>query len=223
MSNFNVDYLFKIIPTIFKGVGTTLYLTLISFIGGLLIGFIIALIYHYRPAFFYQVAQVYVSFFRGSPIIAQMFFIYFGLPHFITPLKSMTAFTAAALTIALNMSAYMSENIRSAISSVEKGQVEAGLSVGMTNSQVMLRIVLPQAFRIALPSLSNNFIMTLKGTAVAFTIGVTEIMGKAKMEASDTYRYFECYAAVIIIYWALTVILTFFQKKFEKNLNQAYK
>lgn len=220
---FDVRYFWSLFPIITKGLGTTLSMTLLSFSLGLAIGVVIALIYKYEVRFIYPIAQLYVSIFRGSPVIVQMFFIYFGLPHVIPLLKGMDAFTAATLTIALNISSYMSETIRSSIGAVDKGQLEAGLSVGMTNLQVLQKIVLPQAGRIALPSLSNNLIITLKGTAVAFTIGVTEIMGKTKIEASNSYRYFECYASVMILYWLVVVALTYLQKKLEDRLDIAYR
>ncbi len=220
---FDIDYFWSLFPIVVKGLHTTLSMTILSFSFGLMIGIVIALIYKYKVKVLYPIAQLYVSFFRGSPVIAQMFFIYFGLPHIIPLFKGMDAFTAATLTISLNISSYMSETIRSSISAIDKGQLEAGLSVGMTNAQVLQKIVLPQAGRIALPSLSNNLIITLKGTAVAFTIGVTEIMGKTKIEASNSYRYFECYASVMVIYWIIVVAITYFQKKVEDRLDVAYK
>ena len=223
MKVFDLNYFIDILPLVLKGLSAAMKMTALSFLGGLILGVLIALIYNSKIKVLYPLAQLYVSIFRGTPVIAQMFFIYFGLPHFITPLRGMDAFAAASMTIALNISSYMSETIRSSISAVEKGQFEAGLSVGMTNFQVARRIILPQAGRIALPSLSNNLIMTLKGTAVAFTIGVTEVMGKAKIEASNSYRYFECYAAAMLVYWLVVVVITLFQGKWEKHLNRAYQ
>lgn len=219
---FDIEYFWTLFPKILKGLDVTFSMTLLSFVIGLAIAIVIALIYRYKIKILYQIALLYVSFFRGSPVITQMFFMYFGLPYLITPLRGMNAYIAATLTIALNISAYMSESIRASLASVDMGQIEAGLSVGMTNWQVMKRIVFPQAVRIAIPPLGNNFIMTLKGTAVAFTIGVTEIMAKAKIEASNSYRYFECYAVVMIIYWMIVVALTYIQRKVEDKLNEAY-
>jgi putative amino-acid transport system permease protein len=106
---------------------------------------------------------------------------------------------------------------------VSKGQIEAGMAEGMTNWQVFRHIVLPQAGRIALPSLSNNLVVTLKGTAIAFTIGVSELMGKMNIEVSNTYRYFECYAAVVIVYWGLVAAVTAIQKRWENRLERAYR
>lgn len=219
---FDIEYFWRLFPKVLKGLDVTFSMTILSFMMALIIATMIALICKYKIKILYQISLLYISFFRGSPIITQMFFIYFGLPYLIPSLKSISAYMAATITIALNMSAYMAETIRAAITSVDKGQIEAGLSVGMTNLQIMKRIVFPQAIRIAIPPLGNNFIMTLKGTAVAFTIGVTEIMAKAKIEASNSYRYFECYAVVMIIYWIMVVILSYFQRKIEDKVNRAY-
>lgn len=220
--NFSTDYFVEVFPKILKGLNVTFTMTFFSFIISLIIGIVIALIYKYKTKILYQISIVYVSFFRGTPVIAQLFFIYFGLPNFIAPLKNMNAYTAATLTIGLNMSAYVSETIRASVAAVDKGQIEAGLSIGMTYYQVVNKIILPQAARIAVPPLTNNLIMTLKGTAVAFTIGVTEVMGKAKIESSDSYRFFECYAVAMIIYWVIVIILTYAQKILEEKLNKGY-
>lgn len=220
--NFSTDYFVEVFPKILKGLNVTFTMTFFSFIISLIIGTVIALIYKYKTKILYQISIVYVSFFRGTPVIAQLFFIYFGLPNFIAPLKNMNAYTAATLTIGLNMSAYVSETIRASVAAVDKGQIEAGLSIGMTYYQVVNKIILPQAARIAVPPLTNNLIMTLKGTAVAFTIGVTEVMGKAKIESSDSYRFFECYAVAMIIYWVIVIILTYAQKILEEKLNKGY-
>lgn len=220
--NFSRSYFLEVFPKILKGLDVTFTMTFFSFIISLILGIVITLIYKYKIKILYQMALVYVSFFRGTPVIAQLFFMYFGLPNFITPLRNMNAYMAATLTIGLNMSAYVAETIRGSVAAVDKGQIEAGLSIGMTYYQIVNKIVIPQAARIAIPPLTNNLIMTLKGTAVAFTIGVTEIMGKAKIEASDSYRFFECYAVAMIIYWVIVVILTYIQKILEEKMNKGY-
>lgn len=220
--SFSFEYLFSLFPEISKGLLTTLSMTFISFFIAFVIGVLLAIVYKYKVKGIYQISIVYVFFFRGSPIIAQMFFIYFGLPHIIPALRDVSAFTAATVTIGLNMSAYMVEVIRAAMDSVDKGQIEAGLSTGMTNFQVLKRIVFPQAARIAIPPLGNNFVMTLKGTAVAFTIGVSEIMAMAKIEASDSYRYFECYTGVMIMYLSIVLVVSIIQKRVEDRLSAIY-
>ena len=135
----------------------------------------------------------------------------------------MNAYTATVITISLNISAYMSESNPRLHGRRKQGTDRGGDGEGMTNWQVFRHIVLPQAGRIALPSLSNNLVVTLKGTAIAFTIGVSELMGKMNIEVSNTYRYFECYAAVVIVYWGLVAAVTAIQKRWENRLERAYR
>ncbi len=120
----------------------------------------------------------------------------------------------------INASAYISEVIRSAIDSVDKGQMEAALSVGMSRSKAMERIVLPQAFKVAVPPLGNTFISLLQGTAITFMLGLQDIMGLSKMKAAASYRFLESFLAVGLIYWALTLIATQVNKKLEWNLSK---
>lgn len=134
----------------------------------------------------------------------------------------MTAYTASVIGLGLNASAYMSETIRGAISSVDKGQMEAALSIGMTPLQAMVKIVLPQAGRVAIPALSNNFVDIVKGSALAFTLGVTEIMATAQMEGASAYRFLEAFTAVILIYWILISTVSHGQKRLEVHLNRIY-
>jgi putative amino-acid transport system permease protein len=148
--------------------------------------------------------------------------LYFGLPQVIPIFKNVTAYSAAIIGLSLNSAAYMSETIRASIVSVDKGQMEASLSVGMTHWQGMKRIVLPQAARVAIPSLANNFIDLIKGSSLAFTIGVAEIMAKSQMNASATYRFFESYLAVAIIYWITISFFSYLQKLLERKLSRAY-
>lgn len=221
---FDGSYFLELFPAILPGLKNTLSITALSYLFGLLIGLVVALIYRNRVPVLYPLAQVYVSFFRGAPVVALLFLIYFGVPRILPAVgKLMNAYTATVITISLNISAYMSESIRASMDAVSKGQIEAGMAEGMTNWQVFRHIVLPQAGRIALPSLSNNLVVTLKGTAIAFTIGVLELMGKMNIEVSNTYRYFECYAAVVIVYWGLVAAVTAIQKRWENRLERAYR
>ncbi|SGY93439.1 Putative amino-acid ABC transporter, permease protein [Moritella viscosa] len=134
----------------------------------------------------------------------------------------MDAFTASVIGLTLHFAAYKAESIRAAIMAVDKSQMEASLSIGMTSSQAMRRIVLPQAARIATPSLMNYFIDMIKSTSLAFTLGVTEIMAKTQMEASSSFYFFESYLAVALIYWAVVLVFTQMQVHLERYLNKAY-
>ena len=134
----------------------------------------------------------------------------------------MSPTVAIILVLGLNEAAFMAETIRGALSSVDKGQYEASLAVGMTESQAMRRIIIPQAIRVAIPSLGNAFIGMVKGTSLGFTIGVVELMAEAKLLATKNYRIMEAYMAALFIYWVLIVILSQLQKLIEKKLNKAY-
>jgi len=116
----------------------------------------------------------------------------------------------------------MSETIRGAIMSVEKGQMEGCLSVGMTYLQAMRRIILPQALHYAIPPLSNNFLEVLKGTSLASMVGITEMMLKAKMMSSKDLRFMETYLAILFVYWGLNIIFTIIQKRLESRLSAKY-
>ncbi|ADL13772.1 amino acid ABC transporter permease [Acetohalobium arabaticum] len=222
MQSFSFDFALNLFPLMLKRLNITLGMSLLSLLFGIIIAIIIAIIIQTKVKILYPLTKVYVSFFRGTPLITQLFFLYFGLPQLIPVLKEASGFTIAIMGLSLNSGAYMSEAIRGAISSVEKGQMEAALSVGMTYLQAMKRIILPQAARVAIPALSNSFINIIKGTALTFTIGVTEVMATAQMEGAAAYRYFEAFTNVIIIYWGIVQLFSYLQKKLEIKMNKAY-
>ena len=168
-----------------------------------------------------KVVAVYVSFFRSTPMLSQLFFFYFAITPFVSFLKEIEPITALIIVMSMNEAAFMSETIRGALSSIDKGQREAGLSIGMTELQVMRRIVVPQAFRVALPGLSNSFIGLIKGSSLGFTIGVIELMSEAKLLSAKNFRVMEAYIAVLIIYWAVIAILSKGQKLLEQRVNKS--
>lgn len=209
-------------PLLLKYLDVTITMAVISMLIALVLSLVIALIRTYKIRVLYSLSSVYVSFFRGTPLLVQLFLLYYGVPQIFPIFKSMNAYTAAVIGLSLNASAYMAEIIRGSILSVDKGQMEAALSVGMTSLQGMKNIVLPQAARTAIPSLANSFIDLLKGSSLAFTLGVAEIMAKAQMEAAGSYKFFETYLAVAIIYWGIVIVFSYLQKKLENKMNQAY-
>lgn len=219
---FDINYLLEIIPLIASALDTTMSLSVISLIFSLIIGTIVAVAAYYKLKVINQICRVYVSVFRGTPLLPQLFFFYFGLAYFSDFVKNMSPFVASAIVMSLNMGAYVSENIRGALLSVDSGQIEAAFAFGMSRFQTMRRVIAPQAFRVAFPSLFNNFIDLIKGSSIAFVIGVVDIMGKAKLEAAITFRFFEVYAAVMLIYWGVTFILSMVQQRIEKWCNSMY-
>lgn len=215
--DFDITYFLEMIPTIASALHVTMELTIISLLCSLILGTIVALANYYNIVILNTVCKIYISIFRATPLLPQLFFFYFGLAYFSDYIKNMSPMMASTIILSLNMGAYMSENIRGALLAVDLGQIEAAMSLGMNRIQTMIRIVGVQAFQIALPSLFNNFIDLIKGSSIAFVVGVVDIMGKAKIEAANTFRFFEVYAAVMLIYWVLITILSYFQKKIEQR------
>ncbi|MEG1415778.1 MAG: amino acid ABC transporter permease [Clostridium sp.] len=197
----------------------TFEISIFSLIIGISIGSIVAAFTYMNIGFFKSISRVWISFFRGTPLIAQLFFFYFGVAQVIPSLRSMTPIVAAIITIGFNSSAYMAEGIRGALISVDKGQVEAYLSLGMNKWQGFRYIIYPQAIRVAIPSLFNSLSDIVKGSSLAFTIGVTEIMATAQMEGASNYRFLESYTAVILLYWIISIGLTYIQDILERRLS----
>ncbi|MET4695323.1 amino acid ABC transporter permease [Endozoicomonas lisbonensis] len=216
------DYTVGLLPTVTSSLDATLWMTVGGLALSLSIGLVLALIKVTRPFYLHYLADLYISFFRGSPLLVQLFIFYYGLPQLFPVMRGMPAIIAVIIGLGLHFSAYMAESMRAAIIGIHNGQMEAALSVGMNRMQAMRRIILPQAARVAFPGLMNNTIDLLKSTSLAFTLGVVEIMARAQMEASSSFRFFESYLTVALVYWFVVVICTWFQKWAEARLNRAY-
>lgn len=221
MSGFDLEFSLKLFPIMLKYVKVTLALSIGAAVIGLVLAIIIALVVDLDIRVLAPVMKVYVSFFRGTPLIAQMFLLYFGMVQIFPSFKDLSSFSAALIVISLNSSAFMSETLRGAISSVDKGQMEACLSVGMTYWQATKRIILPQATRVAIPALFNSFINIVKDSSIAFTIGVTETIAAAQLEAASSYKYLEAFTNIALVFWVLTSVLGWMQKRIEKRLNES--
>ncbi|CAM4008474.1 cystine ABC transporter permease [Rahnella bruchi] len=204
-------------PFLLKGTLFTLQLSLGGMVFGLILGFILALmrLSHFWPLSW--ISRFYVSVFRGTPLIAQLFMIYYGLPQFGIELDPIPA---AMIGLSLNTAAYTSETLRAAISSIEKGQWEAAASIGMNPWQTLRRVILPQAARTALPPLGNSFIGLVKDTSLAATIQVPELFRQAQLVTSRTLEVFTMYLAASIIYWVLATVLSFLQNRLEDRVNR---
>ncbi|MGB5919500.1 amino acid ABC transporter permease [Arcobacter sp.] len=222
MEAFDVDYALGIFPILFKYIDITVSMALIGTVIALFIAILIAIMKTYNVKVVSQFCDLYISFLRGTPLLVQLFLLYYGLPQIFPVFANLDAYSASVAGLSLHFSAYMAESIRGAISSIDKGQFEASSSLGMSKAQTFIYIILPQAIRVAVPSLMNNFIDLIKSTSLAFTLGVPEIMAKAQLEASSSYKYFESFLAVALVYWAIVLVFTYIQKKLEKKLNKAY-
>ncbi len=219
----DINFSISVIKAIIEALPITLSLTLLSFIAALILAIIIAMIDYFRVPVLRPICNLYVSFFRGTPLIPQLFLLYFGIPSFIPSLREIPAFTICVIGLTLNAAAYMKEVIRGSLLSVPIGQKEAAIAHGMTPIQSMFRIILPQAARVALPSLFNNLVDIVKGTSVAFTIGVIEITATANLRASVTFNYFESYMILMLVYWIIILILERLESLLEKKLSIGYR
>lgn len=218
--NFDFQWFINLFPIVLPALGLTIEISLVSLICTLILSIIISIIRYYRIYGLYQVFGLYITFFRATPLVAQLFILYFGLPCVIPALKSMTAFQATVIALTLNTASFMAETLRAALESVDVGQLEACYSMGMTKYQTMMRVVLPQAFVVALPSIGNQFIGIIKGSALGFTVGLADIMAKAKMEAALSIRFFEAYLCVTLIYLVIVIFIEKVQGLLEKKIQK---
>ncbi len=164
-----------------------------------------------------QLARFYVWIIRGTPMIVQLFVVYFGLPSIGILLD---AFPSAVIVLSISVGAYCSETVRAAIESVPKGQLEAGYCVGMSYWQTMYRIIIPQALKTAFPPLSNSLIGLVKDTSLAYSISIVEIMATSTRIASRTYDYFWLYIEAGLIYLIFCTVLQYLQRYFEAKLER---
>jgi len=217
---FDFIYFLGEFPRLIVKVPYTLFLGILAFVAAMLMGLLLALAKQSRFRLLRGVSNLYVSYFRSTPYITQLFILYFGLPQIIYAMREMSAQTALILSISMNSAAFISEILRGGLLSVDKGQMEAALSIGMSKLQALRTVVLPQAFTVALPALGNSFISMIKSTAMGFTIGVVELLAKAKIGSAKSYCYLESYVAVGLIYWCMMIVIGYFQRKLEKRLGR---
>tara|TARA_R110002072_G_scaffold182722_2_gene338856 strand:- start:606 stop:1256 length:651 start_codon:yes stop_codon:yes gene_type:complete len=211
-----------LVPVILGYVPLTLFMAVAGMVFALILASLLAVERVAKVPVLDWFVIVFISFFRGTPLLVQLFLFYFGLPQVLSFLSDINGVTAAIMGLTLHFSAYMAESIRAAIMGVDRSQWEAAQSIGMTQGQMMWRIILPQAARIAAPTLVNYFIDMIKGTSLAFTLGVTEMMGAAQKEAAGSFLYFEAYLVVAMIYWVIVEALSQMQKRLETYLNKAF-
>ncbi len=199
------------------GLRVTLPLTVVSFSIGLVIALFTALVQTAKIPILRRLARFYVWIIRGTPMMVQLFVVYFGLPSIGIILNS---YTSAILVFSISVGAYCSETVRAAIESIPVGQLEAGYCVGMNYWQTMRRIIIPQALRTAFPPLSNSLIGLVKDTSLAYSIATVEIMATAQRIASRTYDYFWLYIEAAFIYLIFCTILQVSQRRIEKKLDE---
>ncbi len=199
------------------GIKVTIPLTVISFTIGLIIALFTALVQTAKVPVLKQIARLYVWIIRGTPMIVQLFVVYFGLPSIGVLLDP---FPSAVIVFSLSVGAYCSETVRAAIESIPKGQLEAGYCVGMSYAQTMRRIIIPQALKTAFPPLSNSLIGLVKDTSLAYSVAIVEIMATAQRVAAKTYDYFWLYIEAGVVYLIFCTFLTWLQRYVEAKLEK---
>lgn len=207
------------IPYILQGIGVTLQIVIFATIVGLVLGILLALckIGSIKPLKWF--AEFYTSIFRGTPLVLQLMLIYYAIPQFIG--TNIDPIPAAIIAFGLNSGAYVSEIIRAGINAVDKGQQEAARALGVPYAKMMKDIILPQAMKNILPSLMNEFITLNKESAIVTVIGALDIMRRAYVVGGDTFRYLEPLLIAGIIYYIMTLVLTFLGKMIEKRMRRS--
>ena len=214
---FDFQFFLSTFPDLAAVIPVTLKITVVAMLASLVTGLAVALARIYKVPGLRQLAAVYVSFARGTPMLVQIYLSYYGIPLVVQFLREkygwnldvsqIPAIVFIYFAFTFNVAAYLSETIRAAILAIDKGQMEAALSVGMSSMQGLRRIVLPQALAVALPSFGNTVIALVKDTSLAFMISVVEMMGEAKILGARGLRFFEVYVAVALVYWAICIVI----------------
>jgi len=202
-------------PVLLKATGYTLLFAVAAMVLGLALGGLIALVRVLELPLLQALARVYVSAFRGTPLLVQVFIVYYGLPSIGIEFSPVTA---GILALTLNVAAYLSETLRGAVAGVRQGQWQAGTSLGLTHLQTLRHVVVPQALHVAVPSLSNSLISLIKDTSLVSVIAVTELMLATKELISTTFQPFPLYIAAAGVYWVLSLAFEQVQRVLEKRL-----
>jgi polar amino acid transport system permease protein len=205
----------NILPRLLQGAMVTIELTLIAIMIGILMGIPIAMGRVYGNKLVYAICTFFVEIIRGTPLLTQLFILYFGLPSVGIMLSP---FIAAMIGMGINSAAYQAEYFRGAIQSVKREQLTAAYSIGMNQMQAIRHIVLPQMLRLVIPSWSNELIYLLKYSSMAYMIQAPEIMSQGRLIASRTYRTFEVFIVIALIYLVLVSILSKFLDRIEQKV-----
>lgn len=201
----------------------TLLLTLLALVFAMLVGLVFAMCNVSHLKVFRLIGTVYVDAIRGVPLIVLAFFIYFGIPQGIKMLGfdfRLTALEAGAAALALNCGAYMAEIFRAGIESIDRGQMEAARSLGLSYARSMYRVILPQAFRVMIPSIINQFIITLKDTSILSVIGFPELTNSGRTIAGNTFKSLETWAIIGVMYLIVITLLSKAAKEMERRLKR---
>ncbi|CAB3716861.1 L-cystine transport system permease protein YecS [Paraburkholderia sediminicola] len=208
------------LPILLKGAVVTVEITFCAFVLSTLLGLVLALMRVSSNKVLSNAAATFINVIRGLPIIVQLFYIYFVLPDLGVQLS---AFQAGFIGLGVAYSAYQAENFRAGIQAIDHGQIEAAQSIGMRNALIMRRVILPQAFRIALPPYGNTLVMMLKDSSLASTITVAEMTRAGQLIASSTFQNMTVFTLVALLYLALSLPLVYGLRRLERRLAQKGK
>lgn len=197
----------------------TLFLGLVSFVLACALGMLVTIARLYGGLMLRAICVVYISLIRGTPILVQILLVYFGLPQIGIRLD---AVSSAILALTLHAAAYLTEDFRAGFLAVQKGQWEAGYTLGMSFWQATRRVVLPQALRIITPSIGSRFISLIKDTSLASVVTVVELTRVAESVGSATFRYMEMFLIVAFVYWLVNTVLSLGQAQLERRMGRAY-
>ena len=212
---FDMDLVFNSFPLLLVGAGVTIQITVLSTAIGFVIGLIVGVARISHVRLLRILAEVYVEFFRGTPLLVQIFLFYFALP--VLTGQRIDPFIAAISACGINSGAYVAEIFRAGIQSVDDGQMEAGRSLGMTWLQTMRYIIVPQAFKRVIPPLGNEFIAMLKDSSLVSVIGFEELTRRGQLIIAKTYGSFEIWMSVAVIYLVMTLTISRFVAYLERR------
>jgi len=219
MSIFKFDYNFflQCLPSLLQGVAMTIKMTVIALLIAIVLGMVSCFLKISKIKIFSIISDIYVNIIRGTPLLVQAAFLYFGLPAAFD--FRMLPFQASVIILSLNAGAYLSEIFRGGIAAVNKGQTEAARSLGLPYGVAMFKVVLPQAIKIVIPSVLNQFIITLKDTSILSAIGMAELMKRSNLIVARTFRAFEIYGYTAVMYFILIMGLTWIFRVVERRLS----
>ncbi|KRM61230.1 ABC transporter, permease protein [Paucilactobacillus vaccinostercus DSM 20634] len=221
--NFDFSYFLSLFAQLIPYVPITLLMAVVSMVLAIVLGMVLTSFELTKVTPLRWFARFYISLFRGMPTLVQLFIIYYGLPQIFPVFRGIPALVAAIVGLGFKQSSYLAEIFRAAIGSVDDGQIEAGQSLNIKRSKLFFHVVLPQATVNALPATGNTFVSLIKETSLAFALGLTELFADGKMLAGDSFKYFETYLAVGVIYWIIIIIYTWLQSILENALQKPYR
>lgn len=217
-------------PLFLQGVKMTVLISILAILIGMVIGFFVCLMRLSKKgvigAVLRCISGIYVWIIRGTPMIVQAFIVYFGMPQVIgkfIPGFKIDSYTAGLITLSLNAGAYLSEVFRGGIQAIPKGQTEAARSLGLSKAKTMIKVVLPQAVKVAIPSMVNQFIITIKDSSILSVIGLADLVNRAKVYVGSSYQFFATYIMVAVYYLVIISVLMVISNYLEKRMSYEHK